>query len=259
MAAEDFVYHETSEKMIKVFGDTFKNIRIREIDKCGQHTRAAVVPITFAPRGKALRVNQEDNRAGDKGTRVYTLPRMSFEFSPPYYDAKRHHPQTNKLNRQNPGTDQTVWRYWSVPFNWDVNLYIHVKHYNEGLQIIEQILPNFTPNYMVSVINLPVLDERVNIPILLNNVILTDTYDGQIDTYRTIEWTLSFTMQGHLYGPVNQSSLIKEVIVDLNNYGVPSVTNAVIDSVVVPRSAPPDGYYTKETTITEFIPGREHG
>jgi hypothetical protein len=91
-------------------------------------------------------------------------------------------------------------------------LSIYAKSQDDGLQVVEQILPYFTPQYTVSVkpfSDIPSLTE--DMPITIQSVSLEDNYEGAIGDRRTIVYTLDFEVKMNLHGPVNEGKIIRDV------------------------------------------------
>jgi hypothetical protein len=102
-------------------------------------------------------------------------------------------------------------QYAPTPYNINVLLYIYTKNQDDGLQIIEQILPYFNPDYNLTLKAIPELDIKNDLPILLNSIGFQDEYEGDMTTRRAIIWTLSFVMKLNFYGPVNRQGIINKV------------------------------------------------
>ena len=142
---------------------------------------------------------------------VYTtLPRMSFEIIGYNYDPQR------KVNRMQQlkcgdGTGAVSTMYTPVPYNLDLSLYILTKTQEDGLQIIEQILPTFTPEYTLSINVVPDMSVKIDVPIVLNSVSVQDDYDGDFQMRRFVTHSLNFQMKMNLFGPISGRNVIQEV------------------------------------------------
>ena len=103
-----------------------------------------------------------------------------------------------------------------VPYSLDFTLYIVTKNLNDGWQIMEQILPYFTPTYSVRVKsfpadgdpNTPLTDQYFDMPIVLNSSSWADDYQGNIVEKRIVEWSLEFAVKINLYGQLDSSKMI---------------------------------------------------
>jgi hypothetical protein len=153
------------------------------------------------------------------------LPRMGFSITGISYDAERKKNSLNKRWKQEIGTNDEVtfqYRYEDVPYNIDFELYIYTRNIDDGLQIVEQILPFFVPDFTIT-IKPKVLDnslEKVDIPIILNQVIPNEVYNESFsEDTRVLNWDLQFTAKTNFYGPVrNSSSIIKDVKVNFFDF-----------------------------------------
>ena len=107
------------------------------------------------------------------------------------------------------GTVSTM--YTPVPYNLDLSLYILTKTQEDGLQIIEQILPTFTPEYTLPINVVPDMNVKIDVPIVLNSVSVQDDYDGDFQTRRFVTHSLNFQMKMNLFGPISGRNVIQEV------------------------------------------------
>ena len=101
-----------------------------------------------------------------------------------------------------------------VPYNINFQLYILAKQSDDALQVVEQILPYFQPDYTITINDMAEMGIKKDIPIQLNSISYEDDYQGDFTTRRAIIYTLEFTCKFYLYGPVTSSKVIKTVQVD---------------------------------------------
>jgi hypothetical protein len=166
------------------------------------------VPLAYAPKEKwIVRLEQDPTLENNVYT---TLPRMSFEIIGYNYDPQR------KVNRMQQlkcgdGTGAVSTMYTPVPYNLDLSLYILTKTQEDGLQIIEQILPTFTPEYTLSINVVPDMSVKIDVPIVLNSVSVQDDYDGDFQMRRFVTHSLNFQMKMNLFGPISGRNVIQEV------------------------------------------------
>jgi hypothetical protein len=113
-------------------------------------------------------------------------------------------------------------------------LYVYARNQDDGLQIIEQILPYFNPDYNLTLKAIPELNIQNDLPILLNTIGFEDDYEGDFVTRRSVMWTLGFTVKLNFYGPVNKQGVIKKVIT--NTFNSPDLTNQQQKITVQPDS-----------------------
>ena len=101
------------------------------------------------------------------------------------------------------------YQYSPAPYNFGFQLSILVKNTDDGLQIIEQILPYFTPDYTVSINTVPSMGDKRDVPIILDSVSQEDPYEGDLETRQSLTYTLEFTMKNYIFGPVTDSEIIR--------------------------------------------------
>jgi|TARA_B100001750_G_scaffold232025_1_gene230744 hypothetical protein len=205
-------YHETMRKVIISFGTMFNDIHLVRKDNNGTITQSMKVPLAYGPREKFLVRLRED---ADLTKQVaLTLPRMGFEIKNLSYDSAR---KLNRVQRfktvKGSETKQLDTQYMPVPYNLDIELYVMAKQSDDALQIVEQILPYFQPDYTITVADLGGGTKR-DVPVVLNSITYEDNYEGEFEQRRALIYTLAFTAKFYLYGPVSSSKVIKTVSVD---------------------------------------------
>ena len=206
-------YHETIRKVVVAFGTMFNDIHLVRKNNDGDIIQTMKVPLAYGPRQKFLVRLRED---ADLTKQVaVTLPRIGFEITGLSYDPAR------KLNRvqqfrkvKGTTTKQLDVQYMPVPYNVDFELYILSKQSDDALQIVEQILPYFQPDYTVTINDNTDMGIKRDVPVVLNSVGYEDDYEGEFTARRSIIYTLAFTAKFYLYGPVTSSKVIKTVQVD---------------------------------------------
>lgn len=208
-------YHATIRKSIVAFGRLFSDIKITREDKSGAgNDQTIVVPLAYAPKEKwIVRIEQDPDLTSNT---YITLPRLSFEITGYSYDPTRKTNRMNKVACYNTGTDrQSVFS--PVPYNLDITLYVLTKTQEDALQIIEQILPTFTPEYTMSINAVPEMNIIQDVPVILNNISVQDDYDGDFQTRRFVTHTLNFTLKINLFGAVATQGVIKDVSVNIGD------------------------------------------
>ena len=199
----EYFYNEIMRRTIIAFGTLFNGITVKNE---GSVLR---VPLAYGPIQKFLaRIEQSPDL--NKPTAI-TLPRMSFEYTGMTYDPSRKLTQTQQIVVKNPadGTD-TKKQYMPVPYNMQFELGIMCKLNDDALQIVEQILPYFQPSYNLSVELVSSIKEKRDIPVILENVTMTDDYEGDYERRRVLLYTMRFTAKTYLFGPVASAS--KDII-----------------------------------------------
>ena len=206
-------YHETIRKIIIAFGTTFNNIQLVRKDNDGNITQSMKVPLAYGPQQKWLvRLNED----ADLSKQVaITLPRIGFEIQNLSYDPTRKLNRVQKFKKIKTGKSNTLEsQFMPVPYNLSVQLYVMAKQSDDALQIVEQILPFFQPDYTLTINDMADMGIKRDVPIILESISYEDNYQGDFETRRALIYTLDFNVKFYLYGPVTSSSVIKTVQVD---------------------------------------------
>ena len=207
-------YWGTVRKSIVAFGNMFNNITI---EKKGPNNTTYLqrVPLSYSPKQKFLaRINQQPNV--DKNSMQVILPRMGFEMVGIDYDPNRKISPIQQ-SRTLDGITVSNTQYAPTPYNLTVLLYIYARNQDEGLQIVEQILPYFNPDYNLTLKAIPELNIQNDLPILLNTIGFEDDYEGDFVTRRSVTWTLGFTLKLNFYGPISRAGIIRKVVANTFN------------------------------------------
>tara|TARA_B100000073_G_scaffold263812_1_gene223538 strand:- start:125 stop:931 length:807 start_codon:yes stop_codon:yes gene_type:complete len=207
----NYFYHKIIRKTVTTFGTLFNNIQLKTLDADGDLILDQKVPLAYGPVQKFLaRLQQSPNL--DKKVTI-TVPRMSFEMTGINYDAGRKVPPIQKNRKVGDGqTTTTNVQYLPVPYNIGFELNVIAKSQDDALQILEQILPFFQPNFTMTVNLIPEMDEKRDLPIILESIDFTDDYEGDYSTRRFIYYTLRFTVKTYMYGPVAANDIIRKSI-----------------------------------------------
>ena len=207
-------YHETMRKVVVAFGTIFNNINIVRTNSSGAVTQSMKVPLAYGPKQKFLARLREDPNLNKKV--ALTLPRVGFEISGISYDSTRKLNSIQKIKKTNSSEDgKTISsQFMPVPYNMDFEMVVMAKSSDDALQIVEQILPFFQPDYTITLNDNTAMGTTRDVPIVLNNVAYEDSYDGDFNERRVLTYTLTFTSKFYLYGPVVDQKVIKQVQVD---------------------------------------------
>ena len=200
-------------KVVVAFGTIFNNINIVRKNNSGTVIQRMKVPLAYGPAQKFL--TRLDNDPSLKNKVAVTLPRIGFEIANLAYDPVRKLNRVQKFKKvKSTDKDKLDVQYMPVPYNLDFTLYVMAKNSDDALQIVEQILPYFQPDYTITINDMADMGIKRDVPIILNDVSYEDSYQGDFESRRAIIYTLGFTTKFYLYGPVTSSSVIKTVQVD---------------------------------------------
>lgn len=214
MFGHDF-YHGTIRRYVVMFGNLFNEMQIGRFDDVGNRVQTLQVPISYGPKQRFIERVQADPSL-NRSVSV-TLPRIAFALTSMNYSPMRKLNSTLKFRKgTNDAYNKFSATYAPVPYDFNFSLYVMVKNSEDGTQIVEKILPFFTPDFTVTMKVLPSVGVNLDIPIELMGISSDDTYEGDFDTSRRVlTWDLEFLVKGYLFGPVSQSGYIANAEVNL--------------------------------------------
>ena len=255
-------YHKSIRNTVIAFGTIFNNINIRRLDSSGNPLQKIRVPLSYAPKEKFIaRLDQNANLTGSDSSVAITLPRMSFDVTSYSYDPSRKLNKNQKVSVAKNATGDAKKLYTQhspVPYDVGFELNVFTANSDDGLQIIEQILPYFQPDYTVTmIIDKDYMDTKRDIPFVLESVDYEDSYQGALTDRRRIIYTLKFTAKIYLYGPISSSAIIRKVSADLYT-DLQAKSPSRSERVTVtpnPTSADKDDVYTYTETLEFFDDG----
>ena len=254
-------YNEGIRRLTIAFGQLFNNVIVQNKSSTGAVTKRYRVPLAYAPKEKFLvRLDEQSNLESREF--AITLPRMGFEMTGLTYDPTRKLNKMQKFRQVKTGEDGKVlnFNYTPVPYNVNYTLNIFTATAENGLIIVEQILPFFQPEYTVTINMVPDLGIKRDVPIVLNSVDYQDSYDGNFTTRRAVIYTLSFTAKTYLFGPMTNQKVIKKVQDDLytDTQKPPATREERIIVVPNPITADADDDFGFTTTLSFFTDGKRY-
>jgi len=201
-------YNQAVRKTVVSFGTLFNNIELKKtVD--GQVIETEKVPLAYGPKQKFLYRLQGNPTDGRKV--AITLPRIYFEMTGIDYDAARKTPATQKYKTViNDNGNEVRTQYVPVPYNISFEVGILCKSQDDGLQILEQILPFFQPSFSMSLKFIPDMDEVRDVAVVLNSVDFDDDWEDDFSTRRSITYTMQFTAKSYIYGPYTKADVIRK-------------------------------------------------
>lgn len=218
LLANPFYKNDLIRKYIALFGKLFDGITIERTDSSGVRIQTMQIPIAYAPRDAYLvRLGVDPNL--DRQPAVQ-LPVMSFELTALIYNGERKIQSTRRFSRQSTSDENKAFStFMPVPYDFTFTMNVISRNFDDSLSIVEQILPFFRPDLTVAMNTMPGLELVQDIPIILQDITLEDTWEGNFEDRRAIIWTLTFLMKGYLFGPTSVQGYIKKAIIDHNIYG----------------------------------------
>jgi hypothetical protein len=209
-------YYGITKKVVASFGTLFNNIYIvRENKKIR-------VPLIYSPKEKFIHRLKLDYNKQQFQT---VLPKMGFSISGMGYDPERKKNTTNRKIKdviETSGDVSFKYRYEDVPYSIAFELYSYVRNIDDGLQIFEQIVPFFTPEFTITVkpqILEDSAEEKIDVPIILKQTSLAEMYDGDFnDNSRILNFNMSFEAKIFYPGPIKEAAVIKYIDIDLFDF-----------------------------------------
>lgn len=242
-------YHATVRKSVALFGTLFNDMHIIRKNNSGGILSQIRVPLSYGPKEKFL--SRLDTDTGRDKSMAIKLPRMAFEITSLSQDSTSNLSKLNRIIRED-STDVTKNKIIQncVTHDIGISLYILTKSQDDGLQLVEQILPYFQPDYTVTIKPVDGFDFKQDVPIILEGVNIDDQYEGDYATRRVLVYQLDFKVKMKFFSAVTDKPIIRNVEVDLEN--IDSIENSKIleeiDFAVGETDTPDDFNVTEEIT-----------
>ena len=244
----DHFYHATMRKSVAVFGTLFNNLRVIRKASDGSVLNQIRVPLAYGPKQKFLaRLDQE---TGFDAPMAIKLPRMAFEITGLDIDSTQKLQKRNKIVEEHAsdvGKKKTIKHHTS--YNINMSLYIMAKNQDDGLQVVEQILPYFSPEYNVTISPVSGFAHKQDVAVILNSVNIDDQYEGDFVERRVLIYQLDFTMKMKFYGPTGNQGIIREINIDFHDKDNTAKLFEEMDFTI--GSTDTEDNYTVTTTITQ--------
>lgn len=235
MLGNDPFYFSIIRKMTAAFGTVFNEIIVPRFDDAGEVNELVRVPISYAAKERVLAKVIDDPEIA-KQSAVSPLPRLSFQLMSLERDADRQLNPIQKMAIVKSATGSYRRQLEAVPFNFHFSLWVYTKTIEDANKIVEQIYPNFQPELPLKIELIPEMNITANVPLILNNSTIQDTYEGDFTgERRAIIWQFDFTMKGYLFGPIREDKLIKFANVNFYAPTVANLTDAVGNSSPIDR------------------------
>ena len=226
-------YNQAVRKTVISFGTLFNNIELKKIVD-GQVMEVEKVPLAYGPKQKFLYRLQGNPTDGRKV--AITMPRMYFEMTGIDYDASRKTPATQKYKTViNDEGNEVRTQYVPVPYNISFEVGILAKSQDDGLQILEQILPFFQPSFSMSLKFIPDMDEVRDVAVVLNNVDFDDDWEDDFSTRRSITYSMQFTCKSYIYGPYTKADVIRKSRI-IETIGDTAVNKRQVELTYTPKA-----------------------
>ncbi len=243
----DHFYHATMRKSVAIFGTLFNNLKVLRKKADGSVINQVKVPLAYGPKQKFLaRLDQE---TGFDAPMAIKLPRMAFDITGLSIDSIQKGQKRNKIveaHASDVGKKKTIKHH--TAYNIEMSLYIMAKNQDDGLQIVEQILPYFSPEYNVTITPVEGFAHKQDVSVILNSVGIDDQYEGDFVERRVLIYQLDFTMKMKFYGPTANQGVIREINIDFHDKDNTSQLFEEMDFTI--GSTDTESSFTVTTNIT---------
>lgn len=217
-----YFYHEKTRKCVAAFGRMFNNIYVLRKNSSGKVISQVKVPLSYAPKDKYLDRIRENESLTDNTQVAIKLPRMSFEITSITYDTTRQLSKLNNVATTGSLNNNRNKLFTGVPYIISFQLNIYAKTQDDSLQIVEQILPTFNPQYSLTLIPFPEKfpNYREDLPIAIQGVGFQDDFENEIGARRTIIYALDFELRTQFYSGIALAEVIRQANARLFQQGV---------------------------------------
>lgn len=214
-------YRQSMRRCATAFMSLFTDIWIQKMDADGVVQSTIKVPISYGPREKF--VGRLDGNPDLNKPVGISLPRMGAEILGMAYAPDRKINSTQKIvapyslsnitvaantARGDPSNASFVFVPIPMDIQWRLN--VMAQSTDDAHQIVEQILPFFTPEWVNRVRLVDELGIEFNMPVVLQGSSVYDSYsDGDMKERRLLIWSFTFTMKAYFIGPPHTRKIIK--------------------------------------------------
>ena len=207
-------YHSKTKKAVALFGRLFNNIYVVRQNSSGAVISQLKVPLSYAPKQKYLERIRENPSLTDDTQVAIKLPRLSFEITSIAYDPTRQLTKVGNFTTTSSTGDATKRQKFFTPVPYTINFQLnaYAKSQDDALQIIEQIIPTFNPQYALTI--KPFATEypefKEDIQVIIQGVSFSDDFEGAMEQRRTIIYSMDFEMKLSYHGPIADTSIIRD-------------------------------------------------
>ena len=204
----EYFYHKITRKVIVGFGTLFNDIYVSRYDLEGNELERIKVPISYGPKQKYI-IRQSNSNPDLTRNFSMDLPRMGYEFVSLEYDSTKQMPVSQKSAFIDSENNYLKYRYERVPYRIMMDLHVVTKNTDDGLQILEQILPYFSPDFNITLLSVGA-DAKIDVPIYIEKIEKQEDYEEDFSTFKNLIFTIRFVAKVNLYGPITRSKVITQ-------------------------------------------------
>lgn len=203
-----YYYYRSLRKTIIQFLDLFSNIKIIRYERDGTTVSKYVnVPLKLAGKEKVWYwINQ---RKDDQ-----MLPMMSVSLQSVEFAAERMGNKLHNITKSTSLSGASMQRFVNpVPYNLNFALSIWSLYMVDIDQILEQILPYFTPEAYIK-IAIPEIGGEFDVKVVFMSCTPDVANEMADEENRVVMWNMDFMVHTYVYKPVTEPGVIKDIIVN---------------------------------------------
>lgn len=216
-------YFASIRKIVASFGTVFNNISIQRKDSGDVLQNDFKVPVGFGSKQHWYNRIEKGVMTEEGGVQTAMIvPRIGYMLKGLNYDSSKKLIRNNRNKRdiQTLGTGEKIRKnqYVPVPYKLEFELSVYSKNMDDGLQILEQFIPYFSPTVNLRILEIEELDLWNDVQISMSpGITLNDAIEDGFTSRRTITWDFSFSVSANLYPPITQQKVILTSIMDIDN------------------------------------------
>lgn len=207
-------YHSQLRTYALLMANLFNNISIKRKDK-----GLIKVPVTYGSKEAFnMKINQLLQKPVGKDTELGVetiLPRMNVQLIDVIYDGQAKTRTTLSGVQFSKNGNKKQYNVWPCKITYELN--IQTRYQDDIYQIVEQILPYFTPYFIQEIKERFEGDLEIShkVPIEIVGIQPDEQQASGPNERRRLEWSIQFAVRGYLYPPAeNLGNIIKTVFLD---------------------------------------------
>lgn len=224
--------NSTIRNVTVVFGSVFSNIHVRKYlpDGSIDPVNTSLVPIAYSAKTQyGYWIEQQMRKPTGNIEINMKLPRLSFELNGLSLANDRGINTNLPLVAKKISQDGTQLKSRApISYSFDFTLSIWAKQMDDSIQVLDQILPFFTPELSIKTKESKIMNIVNDIKIVLNSISKNDNYAEGFNENRIIEWDLSFTVFANIIPKYETTHVIQSVIIDTVETVVNDYENGII-------------------------------
>lgn len=251
LSAREIYNYSAIRNVTVVFGSVFSNLKVRKYNSDGSINEKSsfVVPIAYSAKTQYGYWIEQEMRLPNGNIEINNkFPRISFEMTGLSMEASM------ATNTNLPIVSKKIMSGGSqyrtrgpIAYSFNFDLSIWAKQMDDSIQLLDKILPIFTPEISVKVKESDAMNIVNDVKIVLNGISKNDNYQDGFEQNRLITWDLTFTVYANIIPPDYESSaIIQKIELDIGE-----ITSAYTQGTTPSFLRGPYGYEYNEYSIPQ--------